>query len=31
VTEAGDVIRFGGGVSMNLTFDGQSGGKAGAP
>jgi lipopolysaccharide export system protein LptC len=31
VTEAGDVIRFGGGVSMNLTFDAQSGGKAGAP
>jgi lipopolysaccharide export system protein LptC len=31
VTEAGDVIRFGGGVSMNLTFDGQSGAKAGAP
>jgi lipopolysaccharide export system protein LptC len=31
VTEAGDVIRFGGGVLMNLTFDAQSGGKAGAP
>lgn len=31
VTEAGDVIRFGGGVSMNLTIDTQAAGKAGAP
>jgi lipopolysaccharide export system protein LptC len=31
VVDSGDVIRFGGGVTMNLTFDSQDGGKAGAP
>jgi lipopolysaccharide export system protein LptC len=31
VTDSGDVIRFGGGVTMNLTFDSQNGGQKGAP